>query len=164
MIPPSGPISLRMDAVRKMLSESATFQDWTESADPTAALTRIHMFEVSGATRPFALIVVGDDQMAQSLGVGGDTVTFSVKGSVGLILDAQIPSDDEDIDSAEAAGFWFTNAVGNIMLDLEQLFNKTGHNLIAQSISLVYGPVRSDNVEETYRMLAGIEIASGTMR
>jgi hypothetical protein len=165
-----------MECLRVLLANCASWQTWTGSANATAAKTRIHLHDITppaaagesyteaelATLRPLARI---DDWMPER-GYGdqpwlsrrmGERGPYQKSGK--LVLDFEDDVDPVNADNATDAKLAFTNAVGAVIQDLEDLAGVdsylTAPELAAgvraigiQSIEVYQGYVRSDQAAD----------------
>lgn len=152
-VTPTAPLSVAMDALRTLISESLTFRTWVNKATPTLAKADIHVVGLpdpaksSGyglqeiqALRPFALLgfpAAGGGLTAQRIG-DGTQLTFNEFGRILMAFEDDI----DPADSHEDAAFKFLNNVGGIINDMVALAGVNG-GFWAQAFEMV-GLWRSD--------------------
>lgn len=159
----TGPLSVPLDLLADMIAASTTFQDWVDAGDAAEAAANVYLCADDPATmtRPFALIVCGNDFGLSSI-AGGSSYTFREYGSIGVIFEGIVP--DDYTDSHSDAILWFANAVGGTAKDLATA-SGVDDNLCISSIGLVYGPSRANAKERATIgdiVQAAIEIKWGT--
>ena len=105
----TGPLSVPVDALRTLVSESSTFQTWTGAANAAQALNSIFLVSADESeTRPLALINTGPDwritRNAQSAAIpsGGLLISF----------------EDDVTGSDAAAAEDFLNQCGGVLSDI----------------------------------------------
>lgn len=138
-VTPSGILSEPMANLRAALSQCDAFQTWVDANDATAALSSIGLVEKADLTRPFAVIDHGETWETRRLDGGG---TYHDNGSLFVLFEEDVAEDNQ---SSEAdAVLAFSNTIGAI---LEDLWAVSPGVFDTRSISLVSGPLRSDDKE-----------------
>ena len=117
-VAPAGPLSLPLDRLKTILSNSTTFQTWVSAASAALALPFIHLVAVSDPSRPHALIgrALGSGAARGVRSIQGGS-TFEHSGRLLLRFEADIHADNIDVPSD--AEFEFTNNVGAVLAELE---------------------------------------------
>ena len=141
-VTPSGMLSVPDALLRTMLSNCPAFRTWTGTANPTAALARIHLIvKPAAAARPFALIDFGGEFNAQR-NAGGSQHYFQHSGSLLLLF-------EDDVDSANAADgkdadaeYEFRNNLGAVLSELEDLAGRDD-NLTISRMTVLVSPART---------------------
>ena len=139
----SGWLSLALENLRTLLAACPSFQTWVGAADAAAAKARIHRVSKAGPTRPFALVDQWTDASATAF-AGGAGESFTHSGSQILRFEGEVSEQDSDEPADAFYTFW--NAVGAIILEMEQLSGTDGY-LVVRSIMLEDGPFRSKDFE-----------------
>lgn len=156
-VTPSGRISGLVRGMRDLIAACDTFQSWCGiDADDVDAVdqakARVYEWEVTeaNAMRPFALVLLGEQQLQQSIArTGGSGTVFRFADSIGVVFEAEIPA---DYAAAGADGwFWFCNNVGAIEREMESLVNTDAHPGLINAKRRVYGPARAGNTEKRSR-------------
>ena len=128
-VSPTGPLSLPLGHLKTLLGASGTFASWIGSS-------HVRFVEVTAAEdkdlRPWALIDQGADWERTKF--AADAGRLRGGGSLMLRVLADVPA--EHADDAGDAQFWFTNQLGAIVQEIEELagsdayLNVTGINLV----------------------------------
>jgi len=141
-VTPTGMLSLPVSYLQTTVANSATFRTWTGTANPTAALARIHVGRAAGtATHPLACVgfANGFNRTSDSLDVWEQNNT----------LQLMFRDDFSSALNEQDAYYTFSNQVGAIMLEMEALFNDAGY-LDVFEWSIITGPSRTkDNEAQT---------------
>ena len=146
-VTPTAPLSLAMDSLRTLISESATFRTWVNKATPALAKADIHLVGLPDPAkssgyeldeiqdlRPFALLgfpAAGGGLTASRIG-DGTQLTFNESG---LLMMAFVDNIDP-ADSHEDAAFKFLNNVGGTFNDMVALAGSNGF-LWASTLEMV---------------------------
>jgi len=128
-VSPTGPLSLPLGHLKMLLAASSTFANWIGSS-------HVRFVEVTAAEdkdlRPWALIDQGSDWERTKF--AADAARLRGGGSLLLRILADVPT--EHADDAADSQFWFTNQLGVVVQEIEELagsdayLNVTGVNLI----------------------------------
>ncbi len=175
MAVPAGSLMLAQGNLRALLSNSATLQTWTSTANPTAALARIyhdglpkpgsnaprHTLAELQALRPYAIIWTdtekGYGRTQDGYGAGPHLGAESGRLMIELVQDVPLAIAD---DIAEADLQW-KNTIGQILDDLVTLI-ATGTYLLVNSLSIDEGPYRYEAAKQSEMGDAqGVEIGVG---
>ncbi len=111
----TGPISLPLANLKKTLAASASFQSAVGAADATEAEESICRFYIPGETLNRALLRSTDDEES-------DRVTFDSwkrLGPLRMVIELTTPLAYQS--NYEDAGTWFTNTIGAIQKEIEEL-------------------------------------------
>ena len=152
-VTPTGPLSKPLNRLRTLLSESATWQTWTGSADATEALEHIYLVEADPdeVTRPFAVVGFGDSYNARAE-AGGAGQVYVDGGELFLMFEDEPDSEH----SAADAELTFLNNVGNSLSEMLEI-SGTDAYLTIEEITLDWGPARSrreEGDEDDYYQIA----------
>jgi len=162
-VSPSGLFSLPVDYLRKTIAGSSTFRTLTGAADAAAALAFAHAFEVTGASLddPFFAVVEYGTDWARNRHAGGTNNFFEQESGLHVWFHQTIAQADE-VDAMLA----FTNSIGAILSEMEQLSGTAGY-LDIRATRLIEGPFRPEEDEaasQTYgdffRILFAVEYES----
>lgn len=158
-VTPSGSLSEPVNNLRTMLSNCATWQDWTGSETAEEAIASIFPFAVAAAdltSYPAAIVFLGDNFRLSSLAATG---VYLPNGTLGILFIGEVPT--EYASSHSDAMYDFCNKAGAIAQELHAL---NGQPLTIREISAVYGPERADATERNSIgdvIEMGLEIAWG---
>ncbi len=163
-VTPAGLFSLPVDFMRKTIAGSSSFRTLVGAANATAALAFVHAFSASGsqlAASFFAVVEFGED-WARTMHAGGSNNFFESESSSLQVLFHQKVTKADDVDAA----YEFTNDIGAIISDMEQLSGTAGF-LDIQETRLIEGPYRPEEDEarsqtngDFYRILLRVDYAS----
>ncbi len=140
----SGPLSLPMEHLKTLLSNSATFQSWVGAADAAEALASIYMVRVDEETftRPLAVIDIGEKYYS-NIRSGGGANFFQKRGELLLMFEADVVEGS----TSEEAVLNFLDNVGGCLADMEEL-SGTPEFLSLHEIEFDEAPTRSIDDEE----------------
>lgn len=163
MVTASNHLSVPIDNLRGLISESSTFQAWVNADDATAALDRVYVEGVPGADdyedidisslRPFAMVTLDSsaDGLIQYFG-----------GSLQMMFESDIS--EENRKNFKDASYEFTNTVGGILQDIRNA-SYGGGKLFIRTIESIGRPARSDPKEDGgqymqqwFRVSYGLEV------
>ena len=140
----SGPLSVPLDLLRTMLSESATFQTWVAAADATEALDSIHLVELEegDVVRPLAVIDIGEEWSSTQFAAGVNG-TFINSGQLLLFFEADVAEGATEGEAVIA----FLDEVGGCIQDIQVLSGQGGYISI-HSVEMAEPPMRAVDDEE----------------
>lgn len=144
-VTPAGMVSLPLHYLRLSIADSAAFRTWVGASTQAEALARIYINRETTPTRPFA-VVAWDRNWSREAISGGGRNYFEQRGDLMLMFEDDIA---DGLDEADAY-FTFTNTVGAIIEDIEELAGQAGY-LNVVSIAVENGPARptEDEKQET---------------
>lgn len=147
----TGAISVPLESLRTLISESSTFQTWVNAEDETAALDRVFVEGVPGvdendkdllvSLRPFALV---------TFDTVGDSLLSFFGGTLLMMFESDIS--EENLKDHRDAAYEFTNNVGAVVVDVRNASYEAG-KLFIRTIEAVGRPARSDPKEDMGRYM-----------
>ena len=142
---PLGLLSEPLARLRTMLAESTAFQQWTGTADATAALAHIHL--LSSARKPALPVCLLDlgEQFERTRTTILNGSRFESAGHLVAYFRAVVPDGTDDLDAV----YTFTNHLGAVWRDLEALAGTNGR-LGITTISLAVPPTRIEADRRQY--------------
>ena len=139
----SGPVSLRLEDLRVLLGDCASWKSWTKAATAAAAKRHVHLIDIPSAAsrggytreeltalRPLARV---DEYEEDNRLVGGFVLerhalgAFVPSGKLILTFEDEVPAEDRD--DPVAAKLRFMNNIGAVLLDLVDLGGGEGDYL-----------------------------------
>lgn len=144
---PTGIFSLPLFYLRASISESPTFQTWTESANAEEALE--HIFPVATESPDFPLCLIDwADNFKRGIVAGGSRNFFKQTGDLTMIFQNAV----DPVHGEADATYDFLNNVGAIISEMEAFAGQAGY-LDIQSFALESGPTRPkiEEMESTGR-------------
>ncbi len=161
MTTPTGVLGGPVAGVAAMLSNSSTFQTWSDSDDATEALTHVHYCIVPNddVEHPLCIVDFGRRQSAQGLSYGASTIR-TWQNEVHIFFEGDTDSGDDD---AEAM-IKFMNTIGGILVDLWDL-SSVNDNPVFMEMDCEYGPAityGADANSEQRRVQIAFTVLTGT--
>lgn len=143
MTTPAGIIGGPLADMAAMVSQSAAFQSWTESANAAAALERVYYFKAPGdAAHPFCIVDCGN--LHQGKNVGGSIPALMAQSGVYVYFEDEA---DTETDMAEALA-QFINHAGEVLLEVfEQGGNGSSYAPVLH-LERDYGPEVTDGPQK----------------
>lgn len=146
----TGGMTSPVDAMRTLIANSSTFQDWVDADDATEAKAFIFLFEMLESAIVFPSVIISMDKWKSNGYASSSTGTLFIN-SGSLIVQFQGLAPESYVASSENGIVWWLNQMESILDDMRSL-SATGGYLDIKNIESTFGPARFD---ETRRHQGG---------